>query len=76
LIHFLNCLTPPESILTTILNNIVLTVSKTGGVDDFVVQLDDDSVTSDDQHSNAEHDNGADGEEDDVDEADKEEDEE
>jgi hypothetical protein len=42
----------------------------------IVVQPDDDSVTSDDQYSNAEHGNGIDREEDDVGEAnDKEEEE-
>jgi hypothetical protein len=45
-------------------------------VDNIVVQPDDDSVTSDDQYSNAEHGNGANREEDDVDKADKEDEEE
>jgi hypothetical protein len=62
-------------------DTIVLTEAKTGGVDvtndhNIVVQMDDDSVMSDDLYSNAEHVNRADGEEDDVDEADKEEEEE
>jgi hypothetical protein len=60
---------------------IVMTEGKLGSVDvtnddNIVVQKDDDSVTSDDQYSNAEHGNGIDGEEDDVGEAnDKEEEE-